>query len=411
MPRIPPELCTRCKGYRRLCGLPTCPILDRLRSQVQALSRAGWERKVEGASPPSALVGEHGYPKVNLYYMVPPGVWGPEARKFEDPQGWAMSRIPLDVIVRLRSQLIAASVKVNAKKPYEKLYESEVGLAPLSVRPVDSEVELEKRPVPKVTFNGETKPVGPTAPAKSVRVGSNPSLPRPLERIIWDDVKASEAIRELYDAGVSIYAIQRALSLGFLGRLGRRRLVPTRWAITAVDEVLSASHRERLRNAKEVDDVEVYYSEYLGNRFLVILKPGPGWIEWIEAWHPGGLWTPNALQPTVWRVLEDPRGKRDADDGGFSAAKQAVLEALERRGRIADIIIVREITPSYYAPVGNWHIKETVRKAMEKGPILRNPDERELEEVATSFIEAWTRLKLRMTLLKPRITLERFMES
>ena len=270
---------------------------------------------------------------------------------------------------------------------------------------------MEKRPVPRVIFNGETKPVGPTAPARSVRVGSNPSLPRPLERIIWDDVKASEAIRELYDAGVSIYAIQRALSLGFLGRLGRRRLVPTRWAITAVDEVLSASHRERLRNAKEVDDVEVYYSEYLGNRFLVILKPGPGWIEWIEAWHPGGLWTPNALQPTVWRVLEDPRGKRDADDGGFSAAKQAVLEALERRGRIADIIIVREITPSYYAPVGNWHIKETVRKAMEKGPILRNPDERELEEVATSFIEAWTRLKLRMTLLKPRITLERFMES
>ncbi len=411
MPRIPPELCTRCKGYRRLCGLPSCPILDRLRSQVQALSRAGWDKRVEGSSPPSALVGEFGYPRVNMYYMVPPGVWGSEARRFEDPRGWASSRTPLDVIVRLRSQLIAASVKVDVKRPYEKLYESEVGLAPLSTRPVDSEVELEKRPVPRVTFNGETKPVGPTAPARSVKVSGNPSLPRFLERIIWDDVKASEAIRELYDAGVNIYTIQRALSLGFLGRLGRRRLVPTRWAITAVDEVLSASHRERLRSAEEVGSVEVYHSEYLGNRFLIILKPGPGWVEWVEAWHPGGLWTPYASRPTVWRVLEDPRGRRDADDGGFSAAKQAVLEALERRGRVADVIIVREITPSYYAPVGNWHIKETVKKAIEKGPILKNPREDELEEAAASLIEAWDHLKSRITLLKPRITLESFMDS
>lgn len=28
-------------------------------------------------------------------------------------------------------------------------------------------------------------------------------------------------------------------------------------------------------------------------------------------------------------------------------------------------IIIREITKEYYAPVGNWHIRETVRKAME----------------------------------------------
>jgi hypothetical protein len=409
LPRIPPELCTRCKGYRRLCGLPTCPILDRLRSQAQALARAGWGRRVEGSSPPSALVGEHGYPKVNVYFMVPPGVWGPEARGFEDPRGWASRRTPLDVIVRLRSQLVGGSIRLDAKRPHEELYQREVGLAALSEKPVDSEVELEKTPVPRVRFDGYTKPLGPTAPARRVVVSDNPSAPKPLERAIWDDVKAEVAVRELYEKGVDVYTLQRALSLGFLGRISRRRLVPTRWAITAVDEILSRSHRERIRGAPEVSSVEVYYGEYLGNRFLVILKPGPGWIEWVEAWHPGGVWTRHAASITLWRVTEDPLGRRSEEDGGFSAAKQAVLEHLERRGRRADAIIVREILPEYYAPVGNWHIKETVRRALSEPPILKDPTGPELEEEASKLISSWGLIKRRVTLLRRRITLEDYM--
>ncbi len=65
MPRIPPELCTRCKGYRLLCGLPSCPILDRLRSQARSLERAGWSQELHGSTPPSILVGERGYPGVD----------------------------------------------------------------------------------------------------------------------------------------------------------------------------------------------------------------------------------------------------------------------------------------------------------------------------------------------------------
>ncbi len=408
MVRIPPELCTRCKGYKKLCGLPSCPILDRLRSQATALARARWERRIGGSTPPAVLVGEAGYPRATLYYMVPPGIEGPEAGAYEDPQGWSEKSVPLDMIIRLRSSLVSGSLKWDVKRPLDLTYSMEVGLAAVSLRPVESEVELERLPLPKVRFDGFTSPLGPTAPASSLRISGSPLLAKKMESMIWDDVKAEVGVRELWRSGLDVYRIQRALSLGMLGRLRRRRLVPTRWAITAVDEILSRYFRERLRTAKEISDLEVYYREYLGNRFLIIMKPGPGWFEWVELWHPMGLWTGGATKVTVWRLTEDPMGRRTADDGGFSAAKEAVLEHLAKRGRRADVIIVREILPTYYAPVGNWHIRETVKRALQEGFVDKALSPQELEALASKRIESWGKAKGRLMLLKDRITLERF---
>jgi len=64
--RIKPELCLVCKGYRNLCGLPRCPILERR----LALSRVGRyiNGHVDGSSPPSVVVGEVGYPVVKVMF-------------------------------------------------------------------------------------------------------------------------------------------------------------------------------------------------------------------------------------------------------------------------------------------------------------------------------------------------------
>ncbi|BAA81008.1 conserved hypothetical protein [Aeropyrum pernix K1] len=410
MPRIPPELCTRCKGYRLLCGLPSCPILDRLRSQARSLERARWSREVQGSTPPSILVGERGYPGVRLYYMVPPGVAGPEAQRYEDPLGWRSSRTPLGSIVRLRSELVAGVLRADARRPHELLYQREIGPAALSERPVDSFLELARLPVPRVSFDGYTKPVGPTAPARRVEVEGNPRLEKPVERAIWEDEKAEVMAWELFNRGVNVYTIQRALSIGFLGRLRARRLVPTRWAITAVDEMLSRRLRRLLKTAPEIGGVEVYFSEYLHNRFLIILKPGPGWMEWIEIWHPHTVWTPGAGGPVASVVREDPLGRKNMEDGGFSAAKLPVLEHLYSRGRRADVIIVREVLPQYYAPVGNWHIRETVKHALAQKPLAKNPQPGELDALASKLIGEWGLAKRISQLMKPRKTLESYMD-
>ena len=384
MKRIPPELCARCKGYKRLCGLPRCPILDVFRGQAYAASRIQGTH-VEGATPPGVLVGEAGYPRVRLYFMVPPGLYGEDAAYRDAPSLWAERREPLASIIRLRSELVSATIRAEVRDPFS-LYTREIGLASISRDPVDTEALLSKPPVARLRFDGISKPRGPAAPARRIVVSGDPKLDSPVEKAIWDDALAADAVWELYRSGVPVYTIQKMMSLGFLGRLRNRRLVPTRWAITAVDEILSQRIRRELRGRPTIDKPELYYGEYLGNRFLIVLLPGPGTFEWIEAWKPATVWTRQARKTIVIRVEEDPLGRATAEDGGFSAAKLPVLEHLYSRARTADAVILREITPSYYAPVGNWHIRETVSQAMAKGPVATAEDEAEVRSLAARIL-------------------------
>jgi len=368
LPSIPSSLCTRCKGYKLLCGLTSCPILTRFRVQAIATTRLRG-RELAGFTPPSMIVGERGYPGIRVYYMIPPGEDDPEKALYHDaPWHWTRKKEPLGTIIQLRSSMISAVLRADVKDPWA-LYERELSLAAVSLKPVDSEARLRSPPIPRLRFDGITKPIGPASSAEQVKITSNPTIPHILEKVIWDDLKAREAIIKLYSHGLDVYLIQRSMSLGLLGRGNSRRLVPTRWAITAIDDTISSSLRREIRRYPWINDFEIRHGEYLGNRFIVILYPGAGTFDWVEIWHPRGLWTRGAVEPQVWHLREDPLGRSTAEDGGFSAARIAVLEHLKSRRRSANAIILREILPEYYAPVGNWHIREHVRMIMKREPI------------------------------------------
>lgn len=200
MTRIPAELCARCKGYKKLCGLPKCPILEEFRSQLNSSLKI-IDKNAGGSTPPSGLVGEYGYPKVLFHYMIPPGINGDEAKYRDNPILWSIKKEPLENIIKMRSELVSATIVVDINRPWE-LYQNEIGLAIISERPVDSEVLLKKPPLPKLSFDGITKPVGPRAPAEKIIVRSNPKLSKATEKIIWDDLKAENALWNLYKEGV-----------------------------------------------------------------------------------------------------------------------------------------------------------------------------------------------------------------
>jgi hypothetical protein len=217
-------------------------------------------------------------------------------------------------------------------------------------------------------FNGITKPIALSAYAKDIGITSTPYIGKGLERRIHDDVKASNAVIELYQSGYDIYTLIHALSGGLLGTLRNRKIVPTRWAITAVDSILGNFFRRKIVHNPYINNVYAYKGEYLGNRFLVILAPGPLELEWIEVWHPRSLWIGKSNTVSAYRVNEDIWGRQTDMDGGYIAARLPVLEYLYRIGRQATVFIYREILPSYYAPVGNWHIRETVRNSLKDTP-------------------------------------------
>ncbi len=351
----------RCKGKKLLCGLNSCPILERFRAVVNATLRIDLDsKKLEGATPPSLVVGEKSYPMVTLSFNLPPGVFGDDAREYENPKEW-WGRKSINEIVSYRASLVSNVIRADVKDVW-KLYDREIPFVAVSQKPVGSESVIEGKIEAKLRFDGYVMPRGPSVIARDVKVVDNPKLSKPLERLIFDDVNAQEAVKELYTSGEDVYRIINAMSLGLLGRKKNRRLVPTRWAITAVDSTIGKQLLDEVRDYDSVDKVEVYYQKYLGNYFHVILYPSKYNVVWTEIWHPLSFWS-NEL--VVSDLRENFWGEYDFMDGGYMAARTSVLEHLSKVKRSAGIMIIREITPEYFAPLGNWHIRETVRRAME----------------------------------------------
>jgi len=378
--KTPVELCVKCKGYKRLCGRTYCPILLRFRSVLEAYFKIkGLE--VYGSTPPGIVVGEYGYPEVNLSPVLPP-VEGVNARVYDDPEGW-WGKLRLKDVIRYRASSVYPKLKVNVNIGKASRLPSlvhEIMWSMVSSKPVDMEVRLKRLPIPTLKFDGIISPVGPTAPLERLRVTGNPKVNPILERLALDtDVKAKDAIWELYIKGVNVYDIIRAMSVGILGRSVDRRIVPTRWSITAVDVTLGEQLRRKVRSLEELGTIKIYKVEYLHNNFVIILLPGPYSFEMVEIWHPKAIWTREAMEVMVNVIYELWDGvRRGPMDGGYYAMRFGVLEGLYYKvKRQATVVAIREVLPEYSVPVGNWHIRESVRRAFSQKPL----EPRDLKEV------------------------------
>ncbi|MEM0046684.1 MAG: hypothetical protein QW039_05205 [Fervidicoccaceae archaeon] len=364
------SICVLCKGNKGLCGLRECPLLTRTRSMFKIYSRIVNDLDISGMTPPSAVVGEKGYPEVPLLFNIAEAVEKEKASIYDDPKAWH-GKLGLKEIVELRTSMISGLLRVPVFDPW-RLYEKEISLALVSTTPVDSEAFLKKPPRLDLSFDSVLRPVGLISPLQRLIIEGSPKIHRSLEKMIWDDVLARNAVIELYISGIDVYVLERALSLGLLGVKKGRKLVPTRWAITAIDDIISDFLRDKVQQFEELSQPEVYYGEYLYNKFTIVLLPGTYEGIWIEVWHPRSIWAMGSRAPEIAIVREGVKGKPRPPDGGFSAARLAVLEHLFNERRNAKFIILREVMPQYSVPLGNWHIRETVRSALRSPPLKVN---------------------------------------
>ncbi|USH00797.1 Nre family DNA repair protein [Thermococcus argininiproducens] len=352
------KLCAVCKGRKLLCGRPTCPILERFRV-ARSIEEKINRRDIFGSSPPSIFVGEYGYPKVRIGPLVPP-IEG-NTSHLDSPLKWENKTIK--DILYYRSLLVMGEMKsnVNVRKSGRLL--SEVQELAMSIRPVDSEILLKKKPVLKVLPSEFAPPVGPKAELLDFELTENPKIPKRTDYVVNDELKAEPAIMRLYNWGFDEYYIIRLLSAGVLGI--NKKLVPTRWSITAVQDTIGKRLRKEILHYELINEFEVYFHEFLGNRYAVILMPESYAFELLEVWLKGSLF--GSGEPEVIHDYEDFRGIKgyaEQTTGAYYAARLSVLEALRKRRRQARILVFREITPRYYAPVGVWQIRVGVKKAM-----------------------------------------------
>ncbi len=391
-------LCVVCKGSRLLCGKTRCPILVKVNYYLKSVPLMQSE-DISGASPPSVFVGRIGYPYVYAGPLVPPV--HEDTSLYDLPEFWFGKTI--DDIVGFRSMLIRGKHRVHVRKFEEagKIIEKTRELA-LAVNPVDVELMLKKKPRGFLLLDDEVQPFGPSAPIRDLIV-SNARWDHQIGKAYSDtDLKATNAVLETYSKGVLVTKIQRAFSVGAFGLKKNRRLVPTRWSITAVDSIISKELMEKVKIFPEINEYRIYESRYLDNIFEVLMIPSAWSYEIIEAWHPGTVWNPHGRETFLFSDWEGYDGRTTyAEIGGcYYSARLAVCEQLAKERRQATTIVLREAHPGYIMPVGVWQVRENVRNAMRQKPFTFNTLDEALKWIASRFQIPLQRWIMRSELLK-----------
>ena len=360
------SLCVLCKGARNLCGKTRCPIMVKVNSYLKSAPLLSSE-DIDGASPPSVFIGRIGYPNVYVGPLVPP--IHEDTSIFDLPEQWFGKSI--DEIVGFRSLLVRGKHRVNVHEFGQagKIMEQTRELA-LADDSVDTELNLTKKPRGSIFVDDEVQPFGPSAPIRDLHVG-NTRFDHRVEKAYYDtDLKATQAVRELYSRGVLVSKIQKAFSVGAFGVEKKRRLVPTRWSITAVDDIISKSLVEQVKTFPEINEYRVYESIYLDNVFEILMIPAAWSYESMEAWYPGTTWNPNGDSVVIYSDSEGNSGRTTyAQIGGcYYSARLATCELLVKERRQATVIVLREARPGYIMPIGVWQVRENVRNAMRQKP-------------------------------------------
>ena len=208
-----------------------------------------------------------------------------------------------------------------------------------------------------------------------------------VDKTISDtDLKAENAVSFLYDHKIPISKIEKIFSVGLLGLPFQRRLVPTRWSITGVDDIIGKGIRNKVKSYQQLSEVQVFHNEYIGNHYEIILLPGAYEYELIEMKKPKSVWNPYGKHSVIYSDYESYWGRKDyasATGGAFYAGRLSVLEYLDKIKRQSTILIIREVLPAYYAPLGIWQMRETIRGAFKNKPEKFNSFNEALRKIST----------------------------
>ncbi len=375
-----------------LCGKPRCPLMVKFYSH-QRTQRLIDSLDMAGSSPPGVFIGRYGYPKVDIGPLVPPEFG--DTSLMDTPERWMGKSI--EEITDFRFRLVRGKFRVDVKdfQKAGKVMDYTQELA-LSVNCPDVEVSFTKRPAGKIVMDDEIQPFGPSARVAQMEI-TNPKYDHKVEKAFYDtDLRAADAVRFLYKDGVLVSKIQKAFSVGAFGIEKNRKLVPTRWSITAVDDILGKTLLQKTKTYSTINEFRVFEWTQLDNRWCIILMPTSWRYELVEAWYPNTAWNPLGKQIDIISSHEFFEGRSEyAEIGGcYYAARLAINELLEKERRQAGAVILREAHPGYIMPVGVWNVRENVRETLKQKPTLHNSLDDALKQVSTRMdipIPRWIR--------------------
>ncbi|MBW2987511.1 hypothetical protein KY336_03075 [Candidatus Woesearchaeota archaeon] len=365
--------CAKCKGRTLDCGKPFCPILAKSASMFKVKDKIQDSIKQGGffGSAPAPFIGRYGYPYVNVGILSPPEHQD-DAWLLDAPNYWAEQEYKIPQIVDYRSQLINSRFKQQVNTFDNRFLELTQDVT-LSKKPVDVEIQLKKDPYIRLTTNPDVLPMGPTASLTKAELADNPKIPVKVDKVVNDtDRLAADGLNYLFHKGFDENYLSEILSVGTLGKKQNRKLVPTRWSITATDDTLCKHMISQVKTYDKRTDYTAHFGGYLGNYYLILFFPDIWSYELFETYAGKSAWNPDGRVQTM-TDFESYRGRTTYAEntvGGYYASRLAVSEKLFHMKRQGSVLCLRFITDEYAVPLGVWVVREATRKALKSKPIL-----------------------------------------
>ena len=347
--------CAYCKANHES---ESCPLY--LRSLAYFRSKTVVQSESFFGSSPAPFVGRFGYPNIHVGVLTPPEInesWLHDAPKF-----WSAQDFAIPQIVDLRSALVNSRFKAHVKEKSKWLELSqEVGMAS---KPVDLEVVLTKKPMFRITTDIHAAPMGPSAELKKAQITSNPKINTKVDKVVSDtDLLAKDAMEYLYSKGFDELFLNKLLSVGTLGV--NRKLVPTRWSITATDDIIGKQVLESVKQFPEAN-YTAYYGSYLGNHYLMLFFSTTWSYELFENYLPA---LPKWQYSTDYEPFEGRKNYAENTVGGYYTVRLSLAEKMNELKRQAGVLALRFIDDNYTMPLGVWVTREAARKALSSKPI------------------------------------------
>ncbi len=338
-----------------------CPIISRMHTYKKIDENITKEEF--DSSSRSPFVSRFGYPNINVGVLAPPGVV--DATDYDAPKDWAKNNYQIPKILELRSAMVnsrfPALVKGGVTRELEKTQNITLGKAPVAL-----DVKLKRRPNLNITIKPEVAPMGPQADLDRMEIIDNPKVPKAVDKAVSDDeLKAVTAIDEMSHKGIDENYLRRLLSVGLLGVKKDRKLVPTRWAITATDDTIGKLQRKKIRDYKHAD-YQAFLGGYLGNFYLIMLIPSIFRYELFEMFAVEGI------EPKFTTDWEDHKGRKNyakTTAGGYYATRLGISEKMISLKRQGAALAIRFITDEYTIGLGVWVVREATRKSLLSKPI------------------------------------------
>jgi len=355
------------KGYDPLgaCGKGKCPVCARNNALFKVKTKFKEEFTSDAVAP---FVGKFGYPNVNVGILAPPEQ-REDAWLFDAPKYWSAENFEIPRIVDFRSSLLNSRYNINIKKRI-KLLELSQDIA-MSSKPVDVDIQLQEKPKFRLNLDSHMAPTGPNAKLKRASMTENPKIHTKVYKVFEDiDLKANEAVNYLYQNKFDENFLSKLLSVGTLGLKVNRKLTPTKWSITATDDIIGKNLINEIKDYSEINSYSSFFGNYLGNYYLILMFPEVWSYELFETYVPTNWNFSRPLRySTDYEAYNGRKNYADNTVGGYYTVRLAILEKLKEMKRQASVLALRFITDEYSMPLGVWVTREATRKSMSDKPI------------------------------------------